>query len=127
MTCLKFTLDGTKLITASTNNTLQVIDLRSTKVLYTLEHEDLLISSAINKFAISPNGKYCVIGGHSGTIFIFNLEEGCLEEAYDEEHNVGVHGIDWAAGTSSTIATLDKSGLCYIWQWKYKVCLCKYI
>ena len=49
-------------------------------------------------------------------IFIFNLETGNLVEAFDEEHNVGVMGIDWAPGSASSIATLDKSGLLYMWK-----------
>ena len=84
--------------------------------MFTMDHPDLLITAGIMKFSISPNGKYCVIGGHSGTIFIFNLEDGQLEEAYDESHNVGVLGIDWAPGSASTVATLDKSGILCLWK-----------
>lgn len=57
-----------------------------------------------------------MIGGHAGTIFIFNLVTGELEEAFDEEHNVSVLGVDWAPGTVSTIASMDKSGLLYLWK-----------
>lgn len=74
MTSLKFTPDCSKLVTCSTDNCLKVIDLRSTNTLFTLEHQDLSIASSTNKFAISPNGKYCVVGGKSGAVFIFNLE-----------------------------------------------------
>ena len=85
VTCVKFSADGTKLVTASCDNTLKVIDLRTSQTLQTLEHSDLMISAAgVSKFGLSPNGKYCVVGGNSGTLFIFNLEEGYLEEAYDE-------------------------------------------
>ena len=84
MTCVKFSADGTKLVTASCDNTLKVIDIRTSKTLHSLDHSDLIISATISKFAVSPNGKYCVIGGHSGTLFIFNLEDGELEEAFDE-------------------------------------------
>ena len=71
-------------MTASCDNTLKVIDIRTSKALYTLEHSELLISATISKFAVSPNGKYCVIGGNSGSLFIFNLEMGELEEIFDE-------------------------------------------
>ena len=84
--------------------------------MHTLEHSDLIIPTAISKFAISPNSKYCVVGGHSGTIFIFNLETGQLEEAFDEEHNVQILGVDWNPGTVSNVASMDKSGLLFMWQ-----------
>ena len=116
MTCVKFTPDGTKLVTASTDNSVKVIDLRSSNTLFTLDHDDLQVPSTISKFAISPNGKYCVIGGSSGGVFIFNIAEGYFEELYDDIHNVGVYQIDWSPGTASTIATIDKSGLLYLWK-----------
>ena len=50
-----------------------------------MENDDLMIPATTSKFAISPNGKYCVIGSSTGTIFVFNIEEGYLEEAYDEQ------------------------------------------
>ena len=114
---MKYSQDSCNLVTASTDNTLKVVDVRKhTQTLFTLEDSDLLISAAISKFTISPNGKFCVIGGHQGTIFIFNLVTGELEEAFDEEHNVNVLGVDWAPGTVSTIATMDKSGLLFLWK-----------
>ena len=103
-------------MTASTDNKLKVIDLKTNSVLHELESPDLIINAAICKFAISPNGKYVVIGGHSGTIFIFNLLTGEFEEAFDEEHNIQVLGVDWAPSSASSIATMDKSGLLYMWR-----------
>ena len=76
----------------------------------------MIVSAAISKFSISPNGKYCVVGGHQGMIFIFNMETGQVEEAFDEEHNISVLGCDWAPGSVSTVATMDKSGLLYLWK-----------
>ena len=116
ITCLKYSLDGTKIVTASCDNTLKILDVRTMNVVQTLSDPDLIISQAISKFSISPNGKFVVIGGHSGTLFIFNVETGELEEAFDEEHNISVLGADWAPGTASTIATMDKSGLLYLWK-----------
>ena len=116
MVCIKFTPDGTKIVTASSDNTLKVIDMRSSNTLHSLEHSDLIVPTAISKFAISPDGQFVVVGGHQGMIFIFNLITGRLEEAYDEEHNVSVLGVDWAPGSASTIATMDKSGLLYVWK-----------
>ena len=115
MTCLRFTPDAQKIVTASADNTLRVVELRTNKVLHEIEFNDLIIPSAISKFTISPNGKYLVIGGHSGTLFVFNMETGDIEEAYDEEHNVHILGVDWAPGSVSTVASMDKSGLLYMW------------
>ena len=65
------------MVTAATDNTLKVVDVRkNTQTLCTLEDGDLIIAAAISKFTISPNGKFCIIGGHQGMIFIFNLETG---------------------------------------------------
>ena len=75
-----------------------------------------MIPSTVSKFAISPNGKYCVIGSSTGTIFVFNIDEGYLEEAYDEQHNVAVLGVDWAPGTQSSVATIDKTGCLFLWN-----------
>ena len=116
LTCIKYTNDCTKIVTASTDNTLKVIDVRTMNVVTTISEPDLLVSAAISKFSVSPNSKFVVIGGHSGTLFIFNIETGELEEAFDEEHNVSVLGTDWAPGSVSTVATMDKSGLLYLWK-----------
>ena len=75
-----------------------------------------MINATVNKFSISPNGKYCVIGSSTGAIFVFNIEEGCLEEIHQDDHNVAVLGVDWAPGTQSTVATIDKSGCLFIWK-----------
>ena len=116
VTSVKFTPDSTKLVAAGVGNKLKVIELRTGNILHDLEHSDLIINASPNKFAVSPNGRYCVVGGHSGTIFVFNLDTGDLEEAFDEEHNVAVLGMDWAQTSTSTVASLDKSGLLYLWK-----------
>ena len=116
ITCVKFTPDGTKLVSAACDNHIKVIDVKTGNILQDIEHGDLLISPSISKFALSPDGKFIVIGGHSGSIFIFNLENGELEELYDDEHGTGVFGLDWAPGTQSTVATMDRSGLLYLWS-----------
>ena len=116
ITCLKFTPCFNKIVATGVGSKAKVIELRTGNTLFDLEHPDLIINQNCSQFSVSPNGKYCVIGGHQGTVFVFNLHTGQLEEAFDEEHNVAVLGIDWAPGTASTIATLDKSGLLYLWN-----------
>lgn len=116
ISCIKFTPDGSKLVTASSDHSLKVIDVRTSEVLQTLEDSEMMLKASVFRFCISPNSKYCVVGGSSGTIFIYNLVTGQLEDAYDEEHNVGVLGCDWAAGTESTVCTLDMSGLLFLWN-----------
>ena len=38
-----------------------------------------------------------------------------LEEIY-EDHTIVVYGIDWAPSSESSLATIDKSGLLYLWN-----------
>lgn len=116
ITCLKYTPDMDKIVTASIDNKIKVTDLKTNKILHEIESPDLFINSAICKFAISPNSQYCVMGGHTGIIFVFNIKTGEFVEAFDEEHNIGVLGVDWARGSASTVATMDKSGLLYMWR-----------
>ena len=55
ITCLKYTPDMGKIVTASVDNKIKVTDLKTNKILHEIEHQDLFINSAICKFAISPN------------------------------------------------------------------------
>ena len=80
-----------------------------------MTHEDLLIPNALSKFCISPDGKLLAISNSNGALFFFNLISQELVEIYDH-HNVMVLGIDWDPDSESCMATLDKSGLLYLWE-----------
>ena len=43
MTCVKFTPDCSKIVTASCDNTIKVIDMRQSKVLHTIEDDNLFL------------------------------------------------------------------------------------
>ena len=101
--------------TSAIGNIVRVISVKQNVVMFELGHEMLHIPNALSKFAISPDGRYVVIGNVQGAIFIFNLSSGELEEIF-EEHTMTVFGIDWASNSDSTIATIDKSGLLYLWN-----------
>ena len=47
-------------------------------------------------------------------LYCFNINTGEMEWANEDEHNVAVLGVDWAS--KSTVATIDRSGLLYVWK-----------
>lgn len=81
-----------------------------------MEHSQLSIPLGNCKFAVSPDGKFVAVGSTNGLLFVFNLKSGEFVEAYDEQHSEPIMCVDWAPGSASTIATIDKLGLLYIWN-----------
>ena len=116
ITCLKYTPDSTKIVTASRSDGIIVMSEREFEVLHRLEHAELSIPSGNCKFTISHDGKYVAIGSTSGILFIFNLALGDFVEAYDEKHTDAIIGVDWAPGSASTLATIDKNGFLFTWS-----------
>ena len=66
--------NGNKIVTLGSDHLIKVTDLRTLKVISTIEHKDLLIHRDFCRFSISPNERFILIGGQNGQIFIFNLK-----------------------------------------------------
>ena len=81
-----------------------------------MEHSSLSLPLGNCKFGVSPDGKYVAIGSTSGLLFVFNLNSGDFVEAYDEQHTEAIMGVDWAPGSASTLGSIDKLGLLFIWN-----------
>ena len=115
ITSIKFTRDGSELITSSKDHEIKITQLRDLKTVVTLEHPDLTIPASAGKFALSSSGKYLGIGGTNGSLFIFDLEKKEFEEAFSS-HSTSIYGADWDQGHSSRVATIDSMGMLFIWE-----------
>ena len=86
------------------------------EMIHQLDHAEMSVPHGNCKFAISPDGKYVASGSTNGMLFLFDLTMGEFVEAYGDQHQESIIGVDWAPGTASTIATIDKTGLIFLWN-----------
>jgi autophagy-related protein 16 len=97
ITSVNFSRDGTLLLTAARDNLLQIIDLRTHKILHTLKHDEFRNNVNHNKAVLSPCKSYAMSGSSSGGYlnFIWVLD---TEKAItlDGSHKQAVTGCAWA-------------------------------
>ena len=79
---MNFNQDMSQLITTSTCGTIKVTDMRTQKVLTEIEHPDLNIPTVCSSVGLSRNGQYLAVGGKNGSLFIFDLVEGKINEIF---------------------------------------------
>lgn len=109
--------DGNEILTNSRDNTLKLIDVRTFKVLSTLECDEYTNGHDCNTASISPNGRYVAVGSKKGSLIIFNIQDKEVEEVYDKEHTTSIVGCSWQKRGGSRIATIDSLGNLFIWEW----------
>ena len=95
---------------------MRVHDVRASfDTVYKMEHELYVCSSTTNRLCVSADGKYCLVGSNNGSIVIFDLTTGQLEEIYQGVHTTAVVGIDWQP-RGSKFASVDNLGGLFIWD-----------
>ena len=116
ITSLKFSRDGSEIITSSKDHEIKITEIRTMQTVATLEHQDLNIPATAGKFALAASGKYLAIGGTNGSLFVFDLEKREFEEEFSGNHTTSIFGADWDQSHVSRVATIDSMGMLFIWE-----------
>ena len=118
--CQYFPGDGNKLITASRDQTVKMIDLRMLKVVASYESESYYTTSDTSQIGISPMGRWVALGSKNGKLIIMDIEKdgkaGVVEDVF-EKHHAGhqIVSVDWSRRTSK-VASVDNKGNLVVWS-----------
>lgn len=114
VTSLDLSLDRTKLLCCSRDDTLKVIDLKMNQVCQTLYADHFNVSCDWSRAVFSPDGTYAVAGAHDGTVYVWNVMNGKVERSL-KEHNNAVVACDWHP-SGQYVVSVDKQKKCVLWS-----------
>ncbi|KAL3659447.1 hypothetical protein V7S43_015440 [Phytophthora oleae] len=109
---------GNELLTNSRDHSLKVIDPRTYNVLRELKHKDYQCGFDWCQASLSPDGRYALAGGASGTLFIWNVRTGKLEKQLKPGptgHHGAVACCVWRPDGQG-VASCDKNGVVVLWE-----------
>ncbi|KAK1931450.1 Protein tipD [Phytophthora citrophthora] len=109
---------GNELLTNSRDHSLKVIDPRTYNVLRELKHKDYQCGFDWCQASLSPDGRYALAGGASGTLFIWNTRTGKLEKQLKSGptgHHGAVACCVWRLDGQG-VASCDKNGVVVLWE-----------
>ncbi|KAG1693014.1 hypothetical protein DVH05_024050 [Phytophthora capsici] len=109
---------GNELLTNSRDHSLKVIDPRTYNVVRELKHKDYQCGFDWCQASLSPDGRYALAGGASGTLFIWNARTGKLEKQLKSGptgHHGAVACCVWRPDGQG-VASCDKNGVVVLWE-----------
>ena len=107
--CVKFTNDGLKIISASSDDNIKIIDMKTLKLSSEI---NILDRSEETKFTLSPDSKYLAFGGLGSNLYLYNMEDSEIEQNPDNTELVtGVSALDWDQNSLTRVATIDTTGV----------------
>eukprot|EP00164_Ancoracysta_twista_P003071 GFYU01004095.1.p1 GENE.GFYU01004095.1~~GFYU01004095.1.p1 ORF type:complete len:558 (+),score=175.92 GFYU01004095.1:142-1815(+) len=115
VTNVRFSPDGTYLLTASRDSTLKVLDIRTFQTLYSLSHKEYKNGINWSKACWSPNGQYIAAGSADGIVFIWNTKKGKFEKALTKGHKSAVIACAWSP-LGDQFVSGDKDSKIVIWD-----------
>lgn len=68
------------------DETLQLIDLRQNRLLYSMSNENFQVRNDTNKAILSPDGRYACAGSFNGSILVWNTTDGVCEKVLHKGH-----------------------------------------
>lgn len=114
VTSVSLSSDGNFLLTASRDNTLKVVDMRTYEVLQSLEDE--LYRSGINwsRACFSPMGNYAAAGSADGSVVVWNVQKGTTEKVLEGTHQRTVSCVAWSPN-GEQLTSCDRNGSIALW------------
>lgn len=70
-----------------------------------------------SSLSVSSDKKYFSVGSVKGTVFVFNLKDGSLEDQFDNKTNASILSLQWRPNHSE-IYVGDSAGYLTIWGTK---------
>ncbi|CAB9506663.1 related protein 16-1 [Seminavis robusta] len=110
--------DSTQVLTNGLDSCLKLVDIRTGAAIHTFRHQSFHTGQSWSAAALSSNGAYAAAGSSStGTIFVWNTDDGELKAKLEQGHNAGVCGFAWGRGGASgqQVASIDRKGTLVLW------------
>lgn len=116
VTCVAFSRTADLLATCARDSCVNLVDIRSQRVLLTLQDSEFLCSGrgSWGRLCWSPDGHYVAAGSASGAICVWETRFGALHAAL-HSHQSPVTSVVWAPNGLS-MASADESGLLALWN-----------
>ncbi len=114
ITSLDLSRNGSWLLACSRDDTLRLIDLRTTQLLRTFSTDGFQVALDWTRATFSPDSEYCVVGSASGSVYIWNVNNQSRLETVLRENTSAVVSVAWQPAGNSLI-TCDKSGEVVVW------------
>jgi WD40 repeat protein len=89
--------------------------MRMMKELHHFYHERYKCSSSTNRLALSPNGRYAVVGSHNGNVIVYDVLANDFENIYEHAHKTAVVACEWQP-RGSKFASIDNLGSLFLWN-----------
>ncbi|XP_058041050.1 protein Atg16l2 [Ahaetulla prasina] len=96
VTSLNLSPDQLHLLSCSQDNALKVIDLRMHTVQQVFRAEGFKCGSDGTKAVFSPDKRYALAGSSNGTLFLWNMATGKLENRLEGVHRFSVNAVAWS-------------------------------
>lgn len=78
-------------------------------------HDRYRCSSNTNRLAVSPNGRYVIVGSQNGNVIVYDTKTSDIEEIYEHEHKTAVVSCEWQP-RGNKFASIDNLGSLFIWN-----------
>ncbi len=93
------------------------MDIRTLSEVKSMESDQYFNSGSRSRFGISATGRYCAVGSRDGSLVVFDIDKGEMEDCFDKSHQgASIVACDWQKRTGSKVASLDNIGNLFIWE-----------
>ncbi|KAH9110831.1 hypothetical protein LEN26_013617 [Aphanomyces euteiches] len=115
ITSVSFTKDGTKLLTNSRDNSLNLLDTRMFDKLSTFTAPSYVCGFNWSKATITPDGQFVAAGSSSGSVLIWDAATTKVWRENKDTHTGAVVGCMWSPN-GQMLASCDKNGCLVLWK-----------
>eukprot|EP00053_Salpingoeca_punica_P014936 m.136361 g.136361 ORF g.136361 m.136361 type:complete len:549 (-) comp16583_c0_seq1:1816-3462(-) len=106
-------VDKDKVLTASKDHTLKLIDFRTQEVVRTFSDKDFKVGPFGCRPAFSPDGSHVAVGSDSGSVFIWSVTTGALEKVLKSDKPENIASCAWNRSAEQLICVGGKRILCF--------------
>ncbi|KAG5192957.1 WD40-repeat-containing domain protein [Tribonema minus] len=105
---------GMNVLTASRDNTLKVLDVRSYETTACVSHDYYRAAAHFGRACLSPDATYAAAGSGDRLVYVWDLAGGRLV-AQLETHTAAVIACDWSPARGGQLVSCDRDGWMAIW------------
>ncbi|XP_041125939.1 autophagy-related protein 16-1-like isoform X2 [Polyodon spathula] len=115
VTSLDLNPDKTELLTCSRDDLLKIIDLRTNTVRQTFSVQGFKCGSDWTRVMFSPDGSYIAAGSADGTLYVWNVLTGKVENALGKHHSSSINAVAWSP-SGAHVVSVEKGSKAVLWS-----------